>query len=188
MKKDVQHAWLPLPASPAHHPLCSPTTNYSDLLAKNYEMDYTLGKVNDIKVLIAENKVDLENTLKEVVAEAVNVKAQLDELLVDFAELVKIAQVTRNVTSQFLTDLQILKGRQVVSGGVQGVQVFMFVAYLVTIAVLCLVKHCNKHRERVAQLEFELLKARLQASKAKRRAAAARAQPEITSRPNPSRK
>ena len=64
------------------------------------------------------------NTLKEVVVKAVGVKAQLEELLVDFAELVKIAQVTRNVTSQFLTDLQILKGRQVVSGAVQGGQVF----------------------------------------------------------------
>ena len=106
----------------------------------------------------------------------------------DFAELVKIAQVTQNVTSQFLTDLKILKGRQVVSGGAQWVQVFMFAAYLVTIAVLYLVKHCNKHRERVAQSDLELLEARLQASKAKRRAAAVRAQPEITSRPNPSRK
>ena len=50
--------------------LQQPTTE--DL--KNY-VDYTLGKVNDIKALIAENKVDLENTLKEVVDEAVDVKA-----------------------------------------------------------------------------------------------------------------
>ena len=93
----------------------------ADVLAKNYEIvDYTLEKVNDIKSLIAENKVNLENTLKEVVVEAVDVKAQLEELLVDFTELVKIAQVTRNVTSQFLTDLQILKGRQAISGAVQG--------------------------------------------------------------------
>ena len=48
-------------------------------------------------------QVKLGDTLKEVVAEAVGVKAQLEELLVDFAELVKIAQATRNVTSQFLT-------------------------------------------------------------------------------------
>ena len=143
------------------------------------------------QALIIEGQVtkeDLGDALKEVVAEAVGVRAQLEELLVDFAELVKIAQVTRNVTSQFLTDLQVLKGRQAVSGAVQGGQVFMFVAYLVTIAVLCLVKHCNKHRERLAQSEFELLEAKLQSNKAKRRAAAARAraQPEITSQPNPS--
>jgi hypothetical protein len=101
-----------------------------------------------------------------------------------FKEVGKI----RNATRELLTDLQILKGRQVVSGGVQGVQVFMSVAYLITISVLCVVKYCNKRRESVAQEEFELLEARLQASKAKRRAAAARAQPEITSRPNPSQK
>ena len=129
-------------------------------------------------------KEDLGDALKEVVAEAVGVRAQLEELLVDFAELVKIAQVTRNVTSQFLTDLEILRGRQAVSGAVQGGQVFMFVAYLVTIAVLCLVKHCNKHRERLAQSEFELLEAKLQSNKAKRRAAAARAK----SAPGPSPK
>ena len=51
----------------------------------------------------------------------------------------------------------------------------MFVAYLITICILCVVKHCNKHRESVAQEEFELLEAKLAASKAKRRAAAARA-------------
>ena len=106
------------------------------------------------QALIIEGQVtkeDLGDGLKEVVAEAVGVRAQLEELLVDFAELVKIAQVTRNVTSQFLTDL---------------------------------VKHCNKHRERLAQSEFELLEAKLQSNKAKRRAAAARAK----SAPGPSPK
>ena len=139
---------------------------------------------SETQALVIEGQVDLENALKEIVAEAVGVRAQLEELLVDFAELVKIAQVTRNVTSQFLTDLQVLKGRQAVSGAVQGGQVFMFVAYLITIAVLCLVKHCNKHRERLAQSEFELLEAKLQSNKAKRRAAAARAK----SAPGPSPK
>ena len=127
---------------------------------------------SETQALIIEGQVDLV------------FRAQLEELLVDFAELVKIAQVTRNVTSQFLTDLEILRGRQAVSGAVQGGQVFMFVAYLVTIAVLCLVKHCNKHRERLAQSEFELLEAKLQSNKAKRRAAAARAK----SAPGPSPK
>ena len=127
---------------------------------------------SESQALIIEGQVDLV------------VREQLEDLLVDFAELVKIAQVTRNVTSQFLTDLQTLRGRQAVSGAVQVGQVLMFVAYLVTIAVLCLVKHCNKHRERLAQSEFELLEAKLQSNKAKRRAAAARAK----SAPGPSPK
>ena len=141
----------------------------------------------DNQVLLIEGQLSQELSLKEVVAEAVGVRAQLEELLVDFAELVKIAQVTQNVTSQLLTDLQVLKGRQAVSGAVQGGQVFMFVAYLVTIAVLCLVKHCNKHRERVAQSEFELLEAKLQSNKAKRRAAAARAKSAQEGLPIPAR-
>ena len=136
---------------------------------------------------IIESQLSLELSLKEVVAEAVGVKEQLEDLLEDFTELVKIAQVTQNVTSQFLTDLQVLKGRQAVSGAVQGGQVFMFVAYLVTIAVLCLVKHCNKHRERVAQSEFELIEAKLQSNKAKRRAAAARAKSAQEGLPRPAR-
>ena len=136
------------------------------------------------KAFSTENQVDQEVALKEVVAAAVGVRAQLEKLLVDFAELVKIAQVTQNVTSQFLTDLQTLRGRQAVSGAVQVGQVLMFVAYLLTIAVLYMVKHCNKHRERLAQSEFELLEAKLQANKAQRRAAAARAK----SAPGPSPK
>ena len=108
-------------------------------------------------------------------------------LLVDFEKLVEIAQVIQNATSQLLTDLQVLKGRQAVSGAVQGGQVFMFVAYLVTIAVLCLVKHCNKHRERLAQSEFELIEAKLQSNKAKRRAAAARAKSAQEGLPRPVR-
>ena len=124
---------------------------------------------------IIESQLSLELSLKEVVAEAVGVKEQLEELLVDFAELVKIAQATQNVTSQLLTDLQVLQGRQAVSGAVQAAQVFMFLAYLATIAVFYLVKHCRKHQERVAREEFELLETKLQASRSKRRAAAARA-------------
>ena len=102
--------------------------------------------------------------------------------LAKIAELVKLANVTQENVTQLLIDQQILKGRQAVSGAVQGGQVFMFVSYLLTIAVLYLVKHCNKHRERVAQetqlraqSEFELLEAKLQASKSKHWAAAARA-------------
>ena len=95
-----------------------------------------------------------------------------------------VAKVIQNVTSQLLIqcnssqlliELQILKGRQAVGGAVQGGQVFMFLAYLVTIAVFYLVKHCRKHQEEVARTEFELLETKLQASRSKRRAAAARA-------------
>ena len=95
-----------------------------------------------------------------------------------------VAKVIQNVTSQLLIqcnssqlliELQILKGRQAVGGAVQGGQVFMFVAYLVTIAVLCLVKHFKKHQQEAARTEFELHDAKLQASRSKRRAAAARA-------------
>ena len=96
-------------------------------------------------------------------------------LTADWEELVKTVQVIQNVTSQLLIDLQVLKGRQAVSGAVQGGQVFMFLAYLVTIAVFYLVRHCRKHQEKVARTEFELLETKLQASRSKRRAAAARA-------------
>ena len=75
-------------------------------------------------------------------------------LTADWEELVKTVQVIQNVTSQLLIDLQVLKGRQAVSGAVQGEQVFMFLAYLGTIAVFYLVKHCRKHQEQVARTEF----------------------------------
>ena len=122
-----------------------------------------------------ENQDNLVVTLDKVVAEAEGVRAQLEDLIEDFVELVKIAQATQNETSQLLTDLQVLKGRQAVAGAVQGTQVFMFLAYLATIAVFYLVRHCRKHQEKVAREEFELLESKLQASRSKRRAAAARA-------------
>ena len=120
------------------------------------------------QVTSQDREVELRDTLEEVVAEAVGVKAQL-------AELVKVAQATQNLTSQLLTDLQVLKGRQAVGGAFQGTQVFMFLAYLATITVFYLVKYCKKHQEKVAREEFELLETKLQASRSKRRAAAARA-------------
>ena len=115
---------------------------------------------------------------------AVYLKRTVEAIEVVVEELVKLVNVTKANVTQILIDLQTLRGCQAVSGAVQGGQVFMFVAYLVTIAVLCLVKHCNKHRERLAQSEFELLEAKLQSNKAKRRAAAARAK----SAPGPSPK
>ena len=130
---------------------------------------------SDAQVLIADNQVETGTQLDKVVAEAEGVRAQLEDLIEDFVELVKIAQATQNETSQLLTDLQVLKGRQAVAGAVQGTQVFMFLAYLATIAVFYLVRHCRKHQEKVAREEFQLLETKLQASRSKRRAAAARA-------------
>ena len=106
---------------------------------------------------------------------AVYLKRTVEAIEVVVEELVKLVNVTKANVTQILIDLQTLRGRQAVSGAVQGGQVFMFVAYLVTIAVFYLVKHCKKHQQEVARTEFELLEARLQASKSKRRAAAARA-------------
>ena len=108
-------------------------------------------------------------------AEILSLTENFEKVTAAAVELVKLANVTQANVTQLLIDLQILRGRQAVSGAVQVGQVFMFVAYLLTIAVLYMVKHCNKHRERLALLEFELLEAKLQANKAKRRATAARA-------------
>ena len=105
---------------------------------------------------ITENQILLE---QKVVAEAVSVEAQLSEL--------------QNLTKQLLTDLQVLKGRQVVSGGIQGFQLFILITYLITICTLCVVKHCKKRQEKVAKAEFALLEKQLTESRRKRRAAAA---------------
>ena len=117
----------------------------------------------------------LATGLDDIEDEAARVKALNEQFLVDFADLVKTVQVTQNVTSQLLVDLHVLKGRQAVAGTIQGAQVFMFLAYLSTLFVFYLVKHCKKHHKKVAREEFELLESKLQASRSKRRAAAARA-------------
>ena len=127
------------------------------------------------QVQIGDNQIETSTQLDKVVAETEGVRAQLEDLIEDFVELVKIAQATQNETSQLLTDLQVLKGRQAVAGAVQGTQVFMFLAYLATIAEFYLVRHCRKHQEKVAREEFQLLETKLQASRSKRRAAAAKA-------------
>ena len=127
----------------------------------------------DVQDLIKRNQIHLATGLDNLGDEAVEVKAQNEQLLVDFADLVKTVQLTQNVTSQLLIDLQVLKGRQAVAGAIQGAQVFMFLAYLVTIAVCYFVKHCRKHQEEVAKADFELLETKLQASRSRRRAAAA---------------
>ena len=100
----------------------------------------------------------------------------------DWDKLVKTVQVVQNATSQLLLqcnssqlliDLEVLKSRQAVAGAIQGAQVFLFLAYLATIAVCYLVKRCRKHQKEVAKAEFELLETKLQASRSRRRAAAA---------------
>ena len=127
-------------------PSASPQNSQATCLSKSSELDY---------------------------AESMKRNAEVIEIGVE--EVIKLVTVTQANVTQILIDLQILRGRQAVSGAVQGGQVFMFVAYLVTIAVLCLVKHCKKHQQEAARTEFELLEAKLQASRSKRRAAAARA-------------
>ena len=122
-------------------------------------------------------------TLKEVVGAAVGVRAQLEKLLVDFAELVNVT-VGHNAASQLLAELQTLRGRQAVSAAVQVSQVLMFVGYLLTIFIVYMVKRCQKASERKQNQEFELIEQKLQANKAKRRAAAASAK----SAPGPSQK
>ena len=99
----------------------------------------------------------------------------LEEIVAKVIQKVTSQLLIQCNSSQLLIELQILKGRQAVGGAVQGGQVFMFLAYLATIAVFYLVKHCRKHQEKVARTEFELLETKLQASRSKRRAAAARA-------------
>ena len=127
------------------------------------------------KAFSTDYQVNQEEALREVAAAGEEVRAQLEQQQVDLTDLIKIVKVSQANVTQLLIDLQILKGRQAVSGAVQGGQVFMFVAYLVTIAVLYLVKHCKEHQQEAARTEFELLEAKLQASRSKRRAAAARA-------------
>ena len=133
------------------------------------------------KAFSVENQAEQEVTLKEVVAAAVGVRAQLEKLLVDFAELVNVT-VGQNATSQLLAEMQTLRGRQAVSAAVQVSQVLMFVGYLLTIFIVYMVKRCQKASERKQNQEFELIEQKLQANKAKRRAAAASAK----SAPGPS--
>ena len=100
----------------------------------------------------------------------------------DWDKLVETVQVVQNATnqlllqcnsSQLLIDLEVLKSRQAVAGAIQGAQVFLFLAYLATIAVCYLVKRCRKHQKEIAKAEFEMLETKLQASRSRRRAAAA---------------
>ena len=102
----------------------------------------------------------------------------------DIKELLAVVGATQNATSQLLTELDTLKGRQAVSAAVQASQVFLFVVYLLTIISIYVVKRCQKVREESQRREFELLERKLLSNKAKRRAAAAKEK----SAPAPSQK
>ena len=108
----------------------------------------------------------------------------LSHLFKEVGKILEAAQVTQNTTRQLLAELQTLRGRQAVSATVQVSQVLMFVGYLLTILIVYMVKRCQKASERRQNQEFELMEQKLQANKAKRRAAAASAK----SAPGPSQK
>ena len=111
------------------------------------------------------------------------------QLEADWVALVETVQAVQNATnqlllqcnsSQLLIDLEVLKSRQAVAGAIQGVQVFLFLAYLTTIAICCLVKQKQKQKRKqkqkqkeAAKTEFENLEMKLRASRSRRRAAAA---------------
>ena len=132
-------------------------------------------RIDGLSKILLDVRVKLITYQDNILDEAAKVEAQNEQLLVDFAVLVQTVKEAQNVTSQLVIDLQVLKGRQAVAGAIQGAQVCMFLAYLGTIFVFYLVKHCKKHHEKVAREEFELLESKLQASRSKQRAAAARA-------------
>ena len=59
-------------------------------------------------------------------------------------------QVGQNATSQLLAELETLKGRLAVSAALQVAQCFLFIGYLLTLAIIYMVKQCRMHRERLA--------------------------------------
>ena len=128
-----------------------------------------------VQDLINGNQINLATGLDNLGDRAAEVKEQNEQIIVEVADLVKAVQVTQNVTSQLLVDLQVLKGRQAVAGAIQGAQVTIFVLYLVTIFVLYLVRHCKKHHEKAATTRREEFEQLYQAIRNKRRAAASRA-------------
>ena len=130
----------------------------------------------------------LENSLTQVKSDTEDIEEQgrvhLEAFLkhsedftlqsADIKELIAVVGATQNATSQLLTELDTLKGRQAVSAAVQASQVFLFVVYLLTIITIYVVKRCQKVREESQRREFELLERKLLSNKARRRAAAAK--------------
>ena len=89
-----------------------------------------------------------------------------------------VHNATRAISEELSRELSILAGRQAASAALQVVQFFLFAGYLITLAVLYVVKTCKKHSkkrdEKKCEEKVELLEQRLQERKSRRRAAAAR--------------
>ena len=110
---------------------------------------------------------------EEMLEEATGLEVARDlELQSSFLELGAQVETLKNATAQLLEELSIVRSRQAASSAVQAFMALAFLAYLATIAVCYLVKRCRKHQKEVAKAEFELLEAKLQASRSRRRAAA----------------
>ena len=112
----------------------------------------------------------LQEDWEALVETVLGVQNTTNQLIADSAELIETFKL---FGSQLIIEIEGLKSRQAVAGAIQGVQIFLFLAYLTTIAVCCLVKRCRKHQKEAAKDEFELLEMKLQASRSRRRAAAA---------------
>ena len=110
-----------------------------------------------------------EETLKEVVAAAEGVRAQLEKLLVDIAELVN---VTRGQHALELENTDVLKGRQAIAAALSTFQLFIFLTYLAVKIIIYSIKAVKKHNDRRHEEELELMENRLASRKAKRRSAA----------------
>ena len=87
--------------------------------------------------------------------------------------VVEQVEALKNATAQLLGVLNTVRSRQAASSAVQVFMALAFLAYLATIAVCYLVKRCRKHQKEIAKAEFEMLETKLQASRSRRRAAAA---------------
>ena len=107
--------------------------------------------------------------------EAIEIRIEAEAVLVTDRDLELKEQVEtlKNATAQLLEKLNTVRSCQAASSAVQAFMALAFLAYLATIAVCYLVKRCRKHQKEVAKAEFELLETKLQASRSRRRAAAA---------------
>ena len=110
-----------------------------------------------------------EATLKEVVAAAGGVRAQLEKFMVDIEELVNVTS-RQHVLEQKNTDG--LKGRIAIAAILSTFQLFIFLTYMVTQIIIYAVKTVKKHNARRHKEELELIKNRLASRKAKHRSAA----------------
>ena len=123
--------------------------------------------------LILAGALQQEKTEAELVGELWEGQQVLIEKIYSEADADKAqVETLKNATAQLLEELSIVRSRQAASSAVQAFMALAFLAYLATIAVCYLVKRCRKHQKEVAKAEFELLEAKLQASRSRRRAAA----------------